>query len=136
MTRADVNRIIESIHQPVKSRTLHHLSSIMICALTMSHTHAAEPAKLPRASWSGIGSATPTLSSKMISRAGRTAGCRISWMKSRSRRTARSSPAASGMKAGTALGFTKMDARPISVNFIGMWRCFSGMSGSQAFSCR
>ena len=39
-----------------------------------------------RASWSGIGSATPTRSSLTTSRVARGAGCRISWMRSRSRR--------------------------------------------------
>ena len=33
-------RIIKSIHQPVKPRAPHHLSSILICALTMSLTLA------------------------------------------------------------------------------------------------
>ena len=34
-------RIIESIHQPMKCRALHDLSSIVAWALTMSHTLAA-----------------------------------------------------------------------------------------------
>ena len=39
----------------MKSRTLHHLSSILICALTMSHTHAVvlrfEFKKLGKQDW-------------------------------------------------------------------------------------
>ena len=51
--------------QPIKSRILHRLSSILVCALTMSHTLAVEPSELPplvsgKLEWNWVGNTHAT----------------------------------------------------------------------------